>query len=304
MTRVVIVIPTYRRPQSLERLLRELEVQTCQESVAVVVADNDPIDRAGLAAVDKIANAGYRFPLSAVLVSEKGVSLVRNTLLQIALSELKADLIALIDDDEWPRAEWLDALLQAQAKFSAGVVAGPVVSVFDKTPSKAIATCRCFRSERHEDGPLPIVWGACNLLMTRDTLIGLEAPWFDPAYGLSGGEDVELFMRLQSQGCRFAWANDARVFEQVPATRSRLSWVMRRAFRIGNTDMFSQLRWRYAGSPRALVVLRVIGQAIVVALGLPFFLLLPRARIEILYQSMRVFGKLAALGGIHYDEYA
>ena len=47
--------------------------------------------------------------------------------------------------------------------------------------------------------------GAGNLLIRRTVLEDMHAPWFDPDFALSGGEDQEFFMRLMRAGRTFAW---------------------------------------------------------------------------------------------------
>ena len=44
---------------------------------------------------------------------------------------------------------------------------------------------------------------------------------FNPAYGLTGGEDGDLLMRLMGQGARMVWCDEAYVIEPVPENRMR-----------------------------------------------------------------------------------
>ena len=58
--------------------------------------------------------------------------------------------------------------------------------------------------------------GAGNLLIRRAVLEEMTAPWFDPQFALSGGEDQDFFMRLKRAGKRFAWCDEARAHGDVP----------------------------------------------------------------------------------------
>jgi succinoglycan biosynthesis protein ExoM len=56
---------------------------------------------------------------------------------------------------------------------------------------------------------------------------------FDPAYGLTGGSDSELFGRMLRSGARFLSCDEALVVECIPPERHRLGWLAQRAFRGG-----------------------------------------------------------------------
>ena len=60
MSEVVIAIPTFRRPQSLKRLLTAIEKLETKASVLVVVADNDADKHEGLDVCEAMRAAGYR----------------------------------------------------------------------------------------------------------------------------------------------------------------------------------------------------------------------------------------------------
>ena len=59
---------------------------------------------------------------------------------------------------------------------------------------------------------------------------------FDPQFGLTGGEDSDLFSRMIEEGnAKFYWCNEAVVSEYVPGNRLTLNWLVKRAFRTGIT---------------------------------------------------------------------
>src|SRR5665213_1864831 len=125
MPDIVICIPTFRRPQSLERLLRAIAALKTDAGVAVLVADNDAEGHAGFDLAAVMA-PGFRFPLRAVIAPQRGIAHVRNTLIEEALKE-KPRFIAMIDDDEWPDAHWLEAFLRAADETGAGVLQGSIL---------------------------------------------------------------------------------------------------------------------------------------------------------------------------------
>jgi succinoglycan biosynthesis protein ExoM len=58
---------------------------------------------------------------------------------------------------------------------------------------------------------------------------------FSLARGRSGGEDTEYFTRVHLAGGTIAYAPGAWVEEVVPPGRARLSWLVSRRFRAGQT---------------------------------------------------------------------
>src|SRR4051794_34627843 len=106
MPEVVVAIPTFRRPQGLEKLLRALAQLDTTASVSVLVADNDAGGREGQAVCERM-KSGYRWPLECIVVEQRGIAQNRNALVERALQYPRMDFIAMLDDDEWPVARWL-----------------------------------------------------------------------------------------------------------------------------------------------------------------------------------------------------
>src|SRR5262245_17312749 len=97
--KVIVCIPTFRRARSLARLLAALEEIEPGAAVRVLVADNDAENQDGFRLTQTL-KGGYRWPLDAIIVPERGISQVRNALVIHALDKSDADFIAMLDDDE------------------------------------------------------------------------------------------------------------------------------------------------------------------------------------------------------------
>jgi succinoglycan biosynthesis protein ExoM len=302
MQRGAIVIPTYRRPLGLEKALAYIEKLQTTATVTVLIADNDPNEQEGSEIVRRVAAAGYRFPIRSMVVAGRGVSQVRNVLIAAALEVRENEFVALLDDDEWPEPQWLDALLEMQRRTGADAVSGTMLPAFAGPPRPWMERLTLFRQEQ-PDGPSQMLWGTCNVLLTRELMMKLSPPWFDAEFGLTGGEDVEFFTRARAQGASFAWASAARVFENVPQTRMTMRWITRRSFRIGNTNALIQLRWRYRRFGRlAIIVKSVVRLVAVVMLTLPNSKSKTRI-VEAVCLAVRSLGEIVAVFGIRYREY-
>jgi succinoglycan biosynthesis protein ExoM len=300
---IVVAIPTFRRPKSLARLLAALEKLETQARVVVVVADNDAEGRAGYDLCRSLCTH-YRWPLDPVVAEERGIAQVRNALVARALTYPGARFVAMLDDDEWPEPQWLDELLRVQRLISADVVSGSVL--FD-LPLGAAAVTAGFdgvTSIRRPTGPVAMPEGAGNLLLTRACLERFGAPWFDPAFALTGGEDRDFFERVKAAGGRFAWADEAVARTAVPEARLGLKWMLRRAYGIGNTDMRIFLKYR----PHAAERLREYGKIAAALLLSPLMFVIlaaaPNRAADALRRFFRNAGKVSALLGRRYNAYA
>ncbi len=302
MAEVVVAIPTFKRPKSLVRLLASLEKLKTLRSVFVLVADNDGEKHEGYDLVQQI-RCRFRWPIEAVIVPERGIAQVRNALVARALAIKGAKFVAMIDDDEWPAEDWLDKFLRVQAVTKADALQGSILFAREKGTEWA-EDAEGVGSIRHATGPVDMLEGAGNLLLTRHCLEQLVAPWFDPAFALTGGEDREFFVRLSQAGMRFAWADEAVAYADVPESRLNLKWVLKRAYSVGNSDMRVTLK-HFPGRLRMTRELAVIAGAFVVS---PVLLIAlgykPKGRVDALALMSRAAGKTVALFGRRYDAYS
>ncbi|MDR3528485.1 MAG: glycosyltransferase [Rhizomicrobium sp.] len=300
---VVVAIPTFRRPQSLKRLLEALEKLETTAKIIVVVADNDAASHAGYDLCRDIANT-YRWPLDPIIAEERGIAQVRNALVARALGYPDAAFVAMLDDDEWPSPQWLEALLAVQADTKADVVEGSIVFEHGGGETAWEAGFDGVSSIRRPTGPTPMLEGAGNILITRSCLDSLAAPWFDPAFALTGGEDRDFFERVKAAGGHFAWADAGLAYTAVPVLRQSLSWVFKRAYGIGNTEMRIFLKYR----PTLIMRLQEYGKIAAALLAMPVIglvmLVSPRRSADIWRRVFRNAGKLAALAGVTHQAYA
>jgi len=291
---VVVCIPTFRRPKMLARLLEAIARLETSAQISVVVADNDAENHAGLDLCRQMQ--AYPWPLTAVIAQQRGIAQVRNVLIEEAL-KTKAGFIVMIDDDEWPETGWIDAFLKGAAETGADVLSGSILFSQDSTTEG-------HGDIRYPSGPIAMLQGTGNLLIRRSVLEEIEAPWFDPAFGLSGGEDREFFVRLQRAGKRFAWVDEARAHGDVPETRANLCWLMRRAYSVGNSDMRVVLKYRPGPARLTLELAKILGSLLLSPLLAAILVASPNRRALALQKLCRACGKLSAMAGRRYNEYS
>ena len=232
--RVAICIATHRRPDGLKRLLQSLEQLTfsgaADPDVQVLVVDNDPSSGAGLDVCH--AMSGFRWALEALSEETKGISFARNCALDRAL-ELGVDAIVFVDDDEVPEPGWLDGLLRVHRDSKAQIVSGPVEPWFEDPAPEWVVRGRFFDRGRFATGTEIPFARTGNILLDAHFLraSGLR---FDDRFGLTGGEDTLLTLKLKQLGARIVWADNAPVRESVPPSRATAGYILRRSYLNGN----------------------------------------------------------------------
>ena len=223
--RITVCICTFKRPAMLDHLLRALETQRTDGLFGfdVVVADNDAARSAETVARSFAAASSLAVTYTAEPVAN--IALARNT----ALAHARGDLIAFIDDDEFPSAEWLLSLFRTRATRGADGVLGPVVPHFQGEPADWVRKGRFFDRPRYTTGR-PIAWFEArsgNVLFVREILQELDPP-FRPQFA-TAGEDLDFFRRAIERGRTFLWCDEAEVFEFVPSSRCTRRYLLRRA---------------------------------------------------------------------------
>jgi succinoglycan biosynthesis protein ExoM len=298
LAKIVVAIPTYKRPLALARLLAVLEKLETDDIVTVVVADNDAEVHAGYDLCRSLA-ARYRWPLEAVIAEDRGIAQVRNVLVDRALAASDAEFVAMIDDDEWPSPHWLRELRRVQYATGADVVEGSILfeggrgAGFDGVSDM-----------RRPTGPVAMLEGAGNILIARSCLETLRAPWFDSAFALSGGEDRDFFARVKAAGGRFAWADEGLAYTNVPECRRSLAWLFRRAYDIGNSEMRIFLKYRPSVAERLCEFTKIAAALVVTPFAGLVLALSPRRAADAWRRFFRNAGKLAAVVGVHAEPYA
>lgn len=301
--KISVCIATYRRPERLRALLADLVTQRLLP-LEIVVVDNDR-GASAREVVEQRRTLGAPFPILYDVQGEKNISLTRNRTVAMA----SGDWLAFVDDDERAPATWLGQLADAARSHGADGVLGPVLPVLPPAAPAWIRRGSFYSWARMQTGGVVprqrLRFG--NVLLRARLLTQHRAP-FDPAYGLTGGEDGDLLARLADDGARLVWCDEAIVTEPVEASRLSLRWLLRRALRGGQDFARHTFAGRYGRqnfARRAQFATRAIAQLALA--GLLTLLTWPFGKHRAarwLLKAAANAGKLTALGGWHYREYA
>jgi glucosyl-dolichyl phosphate glucuronosyltransferase len=239
--RATVVVTTYRRPDSLGHCLRGLAGQT-DPGVPweVVVVDNGPAP--GSEQVVETVRPTFPVPCRYVREPQLGTAYARNR----GLAEASGGIIAIVDDDVVPADDWLSTLLEPLRTGRCDAVGGRVL--LDPTVPRP----RWFSEDllggyltRHDpaEAERPLADGeyvlTANCAFRADLL--REAGGFDPALGPRGrnpmvNDDVAIVRAVQALGGRLHHAPGALVIHELPRSRLRPWYLLRRTYAQGRSD--------------------------------------------------------------------
>jgi glycosyltransferase involved in cell wall biosynthesis len=234
--RVTICVCTCNRPDELDRFLSALArmetVHPPLDRLDLIIVDNMPDGRAR--EVWRRHEARLGMPSTFVEEPERGISPARNRALASAFGG-GADVVSFLDDDDVPEADWLRRLLEKQRDTGADIVMGNWrLPDTVRLPShlSEIKTLQPPDPARRTRYGFP--YNGCNVLIGRravDVLAG--EPPYRARYGLSGGEDIDFFIRAHRGGAVISHCAQSFVRKDPGVARATTLGVLKDAFRIG-----------------------------------------------------------------------
>ncbi len=191
-------------------------------SYSIVVADNDHLQSAESVASNCAATSAI--PIKYCVEPRQNIALTRNK----AIENSSGDFVAFIDDDEFPTTRWLLALFKTCLEYQADGAVGPVKRHFDEKPPEWVIKGNFYERPTYATG-MVVDWGKgrTNNLLFKRRIIAADAPTFRPEFRT--GEDQDFFRRMIQEKRVFIWCNEAVVYEVVPPTRWKRTFMLRRA---------------------------------------------------------------------------
>jgi glycosyltransferase involved in cell wall biosynthesis len=299
-TRVAICVCTHNRSQGLSLLLstmRDIDLRGYSPAaVELIIVDNSPNPKTS--EICRRAAPGLPIGIHYTEEPEAGITHARNKAVSCALQR-GADLVAFIDDDDQPRADWLVQLLDCHAETGADLVFG--TWVLDTQMPQWARDSGIFRSptktKQEKKGGrygLPDCASTCNMLVGREILekVAATGPVFCHAFRHSGGEDKDFFIRAHGLGATLASAENSVIFRNHEPERYTARGLLRRGFKNGCSQV-SMARYHGTQSRRA----KLFGTAMV-----KFFMSLILLPFSIFSRAffMHNLYRIAKAGGVVY----
>lgn len=290
---VAFGICTFRRP-ILTRTLQSLAKQDPGPGFrcCIIVADND--DQPSAQPVVEQAAADLPFPVHYVHAPSRNISIARNALLEKATA-LGAEFLAMIDDDEVASPDWARCLLSKITGSGADAVLGPVLALY-----RPEAPAWLHKAHIHDVVPVVLSDGRIHTGYTGNLILRLDSPpvrgrRFDLAFGRTGGEDDVFLSGLVRDGGRIEYAPEAIAREDVPAPREKLSFLMRRSFRSGQT--FGRINAPKSLPGRTMMAVKAAAKIVFLALSAAVMALSPSRRNRALMRASLHAGVCSQLFG-------
>ena len=233
--------------------------------------------------------------LTYVHAPARNISIARNACLDAATT----DWITFIDDDEEAATDWIARLLEVRS--GAEIVFGVSQARYRDTAYPSWIVNGDFHSNRLQGNDAAWNGYTANVLLNR-SFVACQGVRFDLSLGQVGGEDTMLFYQCHQAGARFAYAPQAVVHEDTPASRATLSWLLKRRYRSGQVHF---MILQHQKKNRAMSFALAVGKSVYCLSNAGMRLLSPVKRTEYLLRgAMHIGVAAAALGASPYLEYS
>jgi succinoglycan biosynthesis protein ExoM len=234
-----ICINTYKRPELLKKLIESLYLQELPNhfSLDIIVVDND-IEQQGQPIINNFEDTD-QITLTYGVEIIQNISLARNK----AVSFAKGKYIFFIDDDGYADKNWVLEMFECLIKYKADAVFGQVMPVYEEGIANWVKETDFFQYLVQQSGEVSQFVRTTNALVKAELIKGFDEP-FDPRLGITGGEDVDLFKKIEVSGANFIFCKEGIVYDWIPKTRANLNWMLKRSFRSGSTVTQNRLRYK------------------------------------------------------------
>lgn len=199
---VSVVVPTLGRPEMLNRCLGALVLQRFEASkYEIIVVDDGPSERTRAIVMDWAIKAGTG-PLITYIASHgpHGPAAARNR----GWNAARGSIIAFTDDDTVPRANWLEAGMQAFKREGPDAVWGRIVMPLNHEPTDYELDAKGL--ERAE-------FVTANCFCRKSVLQRLGG--FDERFRFAWREDSDLYFSLLSRRARIVHDENAVVVHPI-----------------------------------------------------------------------------------------
>jgi GT2 family glycosyltransferase len=257
---IVVCIPCFRRPQHLRRTLESLASQRTGRRFAVVIVENDAAKCESAAVAREFLQAG-RFPGLCVIEPQQGNCHAINAAFETALATFPAAArLLMIDDDEIASVDWLELMVSASEATGVDVIGGPVFPDFNDDSKRGLRRHPAFYPAYEASGPVPVIYGCGNCLITRPVFTRFANHVFDLRFNFLGGGDTDFFMRCRQAGMKFHWVAEAVITETVPRSRTNPGWLALRGLRIGAINYHVEFKAAQTTRSRIRVMAKMLAR--------------------------------------------
>lgn len=295
-----ICIATYKREILLQKLLDSIVEQRMPNNIClqVIIIDNDELESAKkvFLKMNNSSNIKFEYDIQPI----KNISLARNA----GVKKSTGEYILFVDDDGYSETSWVKSLLGCLEEFNADAVFGAVIPYYEQGTPSWIVDGGYFERPIEPRGEKSRYTRTGNCIIKSKLLKSIDGP-FDQTYGLTGGEDVNLFGKFLDKGANFISCPEAIIYDYVSKERANLKWLIRRSFRTGNT-----YTKRIIESSKFKMLTKIflsVKAILYCILSLICFLIFIPVKIKRIYWLLKFFGNIGHISAvlkINYEEYS
>ncbi|NMX21358.1 glycosyltransferase family 2 protein [ANME-1 cluster archaeon GoMg4] len=221
-----VIVCSYGGNEDLvESCMASLECQTYQPDEKILVVDTEEEK-------EIYSNSNLLHNTRVVCSGKRGLAAARNR----GIEESIGDIIAFIDDDAVADKNWLYEIINSfSGSNDAAVVGGPVKPIFrgKKIKEKLNWIIGCTSNSPPTERPI-----GCNMAFDKsvfNTMGGFNENLGRVKEKLAIGEETELFLRIMkyNSDAKIIYNPDAVVYHEVPEKRTKVGYMMRRAYEEG-----------------------------------------------------------------------
>ena len=238
MPQSAVIIPSYNRPDQLERCLNAVVAQDIEDFEIVVVDDGSPTP---LETVCKRFGGKVR----CLRQDNAGPATARN----VGARSTSASFIAFTDDDCQPRPDWLSKLKSAHASQPDRLVGGAVFNALPEDPFASASQALCDYLYDYFDaahGRMPF-FTSNNIAMSRDRFEMIGG--FDQTFERAAAEDRDFGLRWRETGGSLVYVENA-VVDHFHAMSMRKFWRQHSNYGWGAFRLHQLLDARNAEQPK------------------------------------------------------
>jgi len=227
------------------------------------------------------------------LENRQGISNARNKSVEKASG---SDFCCFVDDDQIVAPDWLSELIRCQREFNADGVWGSNPPIFEKDVPSWIR--QFYEPERFAYGTI-VTKAFTNCLLIRKSYLDRLSGPFDIKLNYSGGEDSYLTSLLTKMGAVIRYNPLAIAYEVIPESRTKLRFILKRTFRISNTELLIKSlldrEFSYLKAMKRLILRFSYGLLI----SIPYLIFGTKEKLKGLIKMANATGGLVFIAGRH-----
>ncbi|MDR1691442.1 MAG: glycosyltransferase [Rickettsiales bacterium] len=251
--KIIIGIPTYKRPESLRNTLKSILqiIDSDCKNTEIAIIDNDK-EKSAFKTYEDIKKFSKKIPIHYFNETKNGLSNVRNRILKEAIN-LNGNLLLGVDDDEIVEKNWLKNHLKFLNQKDCVVSSGPSISILPQNCPKWVIKGNFFKMIDEKKDKRKLKTCATNNFGLKLDFIKKNNIKFDLLFNNCGGEDTDFFKTIHNKGGNIYHNKNALCYDMVPPERCTLKYVLKRDFRIGNNRALKAKKYNPAQVPLKLL---------------------------------------------------